>query len=103
MHFNDFFLRFNIIYVIRLTADDCSDWQKFSGEWQGKSASGEANWLSNPQYSLTSEYDDNKIVVCLSQPDQRSGIVSSPYSLRRMSHFSLDPFLLMYPSRSQLP
>jgi len=73
MELHDFFLRYNIIYVIRLTADDCADWKKIKGEWKGESAGGDERWLHNPQYSVSTNEKDNRIVVCLSQSDQRGG------------------------------
>lgn len=76
MSFDDFYARFNTIYVIRLTNDDLHYWKKIKGEWKGHSAAGEAfpNWLYNPQYALTTTLPDNKVVVCLSQLDQRGGM-----------------------------
>ncbi len=66
-----------MVHVLRLLNDDVGEkWNKyeFKNEWKGESAGGCTNhptWHKNPQYSITSKVADNKIFVCLSQPDQR--------------------------------
>lgn len=77
MNYSDFSAQFNIVHVLRLLTDDVGEvWQKYSfhREWKGPTAGGCTNhptWFKNPQFTVTTSHKNNRVFVCLSQPDQR--------------------------------